>query len=70
MSRNTIVAMEEYIVEHKITELCDFSAAIRDKYPVWYKVLTTQMPEYFDAFICSFRRKIQNSRLVEKLEEE
>lgn len=58
-TREMIVAMEEYIEEHNITELCDFSSAIRYDYPEWHTILATKMTMYFNAFIRSRRHRIE-----------
>lgn len=57
-TREMIVAMEEYIEAHWITELADFSAAIRYDHPEWHTLLTTKMTVYFNAFIRSRRHKL------------
>lgn len=49
--------IEKYIEEHKITELCDLSASIRDTNPEWYMIITTRNTVYFNAFIRSRRHK-------------
>lgn len=56
-TREMIVAMEEYIIENHITELCDFSQAIRYDRPEWHTLLATKMTMYFNAFIRSYRHK-------------
>lgn len=52
-----MIAMEEYIEEHGITELSDFSRAIRYDRPEWYTLLATKMTMYFSSFIRSRRHK-------------
>lgn len=58
-TREMIVAMEEYIEEHNITELADFSRAIRYDYPEWHTIVATKMTMYFNAFIRSCRHKAE-----------
>lgn len=55
-----MVAMEEFIEENGITELADFSAAIRYEKPEWYTILATKHTRYFDAFIRSRRYKVRD----------
>lgn len=50
-----MVAMEEYIEQNGITELAEFSAAIRYDYPEWYNILSKKETYYFNAFIRSRR---------------
>lgn len=57
-TRAMIVAMEEFIEAHGITELADFSAAIRYDCPEWHTLLATKMTMYFNAFIKSRRHKV------------
>jgi len=54
-----MIAIEEYIESNRITELCDLSAAIRDTYPEWYMIISTRSTVYFNAFIRSYRHKLQ-----------
>jgi hypothetical protein len=63
--REMVVAMEEYIEQNSIFELADFSAAIRNEYPEWHTILTTQMTFYFNAFIRSRRHKMEKNELVQ-----
>ena len=56
-----MIAMEEYIEEHNITELSDFSKAIRYECPEWYTILATKTTTYFNAFIRSRRHKLETS---------
>lgn len=58
-TREMIIAMEEYIEEHGIIELADFSAAIRYERPEWHILLSTKMTMYFNAFIRSQRHKLK-----------
>ena len=58
-TREMIVAMEEYIEQHGIIELSDFSAAIRYERPEWHTLLATKMTMYFNAFIRSQRHKAE-----------
>lgn len=58
-TREMIVAMEEYIEQHGIIELSDFSAAIRYERPEWHTLLATKMTMYFSAFIRSQRHKAE-----------
>lgn len=60
-TQNIMIAMEEYIEEHDITESCDFSRAIRYTHPDWYMILTTKSTVYFNAFIRSRRHKLRES---------
>jgi hypothetical protein len=57
-TREMIVAMEEYIEENGITELADFSKAIRYDRPEWHTLLATKMTMYFNAFIRSCRHRL------------
>jgi len=52
-TRLMIIAMEEFIEQRKLTELCAFSAAIRYEHPEWHTLLATKMTMYFSAFIKS-----------------
>lgn len=54
-TRLMVVAMEEYIEANQITELAEFSAAIRYTQPEWHTILATKMTTYFTAFIRSRR---------------
>lgn len=54
-TRLMVVAMEEYIEDQGITELAEFSRAIRYDYPEWHTILATKMTVYFNAFIRSRR---------------
>lgn len=63
---NMMVAMEEYIEEHGITELADFSKAIRYENPEWYTILATKMTTYFNAFIRSRRHKLEKGEEPKK----
>lgn len=58
-TREMIIAMEEYIEENNITELADFSKAIRYDYPEWHTIVATKMTMYFNAFIRSCRHKAE-----------
>lgn len=55
-----MVAIEEYIEEHGITELCDLSASIRYEHPEWYTLVATKCTMYFTAYIRSRRHKYQH----------
>jgi hypothetical protein len=57
-TREMIIAMEEYIEQNCITELADFSLAIRYEHPEWHTILATKMTIYFNAFIRSYRHKM------------
>ena len=59
---NMMIAMEEYIEEHGITELADFSKAIRYENPEWYTILATKTTTYFSAFIRSRRHKAETQQ--------
>lgn len=63
-TRLMIVAMEEFIDDNGITELADFSAAIRYDNPEWHTILATKMTTYFNAYIRSRQHKASES--VEK----
>jgi hypothetical protein len=56
-TREMIIAMEEYIEDNKITEICEFSKLIRYDYPEWHSILSTKMTMYFSAFIRSCRHR-------------
>lgn len=57
-TREMIVAMEKFIEQNGITELCDFSEAIRDERQEWHTLVATKMTMYFNAFIRSRRHKL------------
>lgn len=57
-----MIDMEEYIEEHGIMELADFSKAIRYDRPEWYTILATKQTRYFSDFIRSCRHKSENRR--------
>lgn len=59
-TREMIVKMEEYIEQNNITEISDFSRAIRYDYPEWHTLLATKMTMYFNAFIRSRRYKSEH----------
>ena len=59
--REIVIAMEEYIDTHNITELVDFSKAIRYDYPDWHDVLCSKMTVYFTAYIRSNRHRVYPS---------
>ena len=61
-TREMIIAMEEYIEENHVTELADFSKAIRYERPEWHTLLATKMTMYFNAFIRSFRHKAEQGK--------
>lgn len=65
-TREMIIAMEEYIEYHEITELCDFSAAIRYDKPEWHTILSTKMTVYFNAFIRSCRHKKREGKPLQQ----
>lgn len=65
-TREMIIAMEEYIEENGITELSDFSAAIRYDFPEWHTLLSTKMTVYFNGFIRSRRHKLEKKRNDQK----
>lgn len=50
-----IVEMEEFIEQEGITELAEFSSAIRYSHPEWHTILATRMTIYFSNFIRSRR---------------
>lgn len=66
-TREMIVAMEEYIEDNNITELADFSKAIRYEYPEWHMILATKMTIYFNAFIRSCRHKSEKRNYRTKI---
>lgn len=66
-TREMVIAMEEFIENHRITELSDFSQAIRYDYPEWHTILTTKMTVYFSAFIKSRRHKALNKTVFKYL---
>ena len=69
-TREMIVAMEEYIEEHGITELADFSQAIRYDHPEWHTIVATKMTVYFNAFIRSRRHKQEQPIKVVRVNEQ
>lgn len=69
-TREMIVAMEEYIEENNITELADFSKAIRYERPEWHTILATKMTMYFNAFIRSCRHKAEIMQKLPKCDPE
>lgn len=54
-----MVAIEEFIEERDVTELCDLSVLIRYEHPEWYQIVTTKNTVYFNAFIRSRRHKLE-----------
>ena len=64
-----MVAMEEFIEQNGITELADFSAAIRYEKPEWYTILATKQTRYFDAFIRSRRHKVRDFQRTVRVDE-
>ena len=64
--REMVVAMEEFIEQNDITELADFSEAIRYDRPEWHVILSTQMTVYFNAFIRSCRHKKQEGKSLQQ----
>jgi hypothetical protein len=61
-----MVAIEEYIEDNQIIELCDLSRAIRRDHPEWYTMVATQSTYYFSAFIRSYKAKLlATGRLLE-----
>lgn len=66
--REMVVAMEEFIEQNNITELADFSAAIRYDRPEWHVILSTQMTVYFNAFIRSRRHKAEHGGQASKVD--
>lgn len=56
---NMMVAIEEYIEENNITELCDLSQMLRYDHLEWYTLVATKCTVYFNAFIRSRRHKMQ-----------
>lgn len=61
-TREMIIAMEEYIEQNNITELCYFSKAIRLEYPEWHTIVSTKMTMYFSAFIRSRRHVLREQQ--------
>ena len=66
--REMVLAMEEFIEQNNITELADFSAAIRYDRPEWHVILSTQMRVYFNAFIRSRRHKAEHGGQAPKVD--
>lgn len=58
-TREMIIAMEEYIEQNNITELADFSKAIRYEFPEWHTIVATKMTLYFNSFIRSCRHRVE-----------
>lgn len=54
-----MVEIEQYIETHDIRELCDLASAIRDTHVDWYQIISTKNTVYFNAFIRSYRHKMQ-----------
>lgn len=52
---NMQIAIEEYIEQNKITDLCLLSKALRYEHIDWYEYLTRQATYYFTNFIRSYR---------------
>lgn len=69
-TREMIVAMEEYIEQNGITELADFSQAIRYDHPEWHTIVATKMTVYFNAFIRSRRHKQEQPIKVVRVNEQ
>lgn len=67
-TREMIVAMEEYIEQNNITELADFSKAIRYDHPEWHTLVSTKMTIYFNAFIRSRRHRAEQPVRVVKVD--
>ena len=67
-TREMIVAMEEFIEENGITELADFSKAIRYDHPEWHTILATKLTIYFNAFIRSRRHTLEQPVKVVKVD--
>lgn len=65
-TREMIIAMEEYIEDHGIVELADFSRAIRYDRPEWHTLLATKMTTYFNGFIRSCRHKAERGRQLQE----
>lgn len=53
-----MIAIEEYIDENNITELCDLSRLIRYEHHDWYTMVATKCTVYFNAYIRSRRHKL------------
>lgn len=68
-TREMIIAMEEYIEQNGITELVDFSRAIRYEHPEWHTILATKMTMYFTAFIRSNRHRAEQQVRIVKIDE-
>lgn len=69
-TRAMVVAMEEFIEQHGIVELADFSAAIRYSYPEWHTLLATKMTMYFTGFIKSRRHKATEDVILPKVDKD
>lgn len=67
--QDMMVAMEEFIEEYHITELSEFSKAIRYEHPDWYLILSTKATYYFNNFIRSYRHShlVQNEDGTQEL---
>lgn len=62
-TQHIIVQMEEFIEDNNLTELAEFSRAIRYTYPEWHTILATKMTIYFSNFIRS-RRHMKEKGIV------
>lgn len=56
-----MIAIEEYIEENVVTELCDLSRMIRYDHPEWYSLMATKCTLYFSSYIRSFRNKLKDN---------
>lgn len=64
-TQDVMKAMQNYIIDNEITELCDFAVAIENN-AEWYLTLTTKATVYFNAFIRSYRHKREKEKEREK----
>lgn len=55
----SMIAMEEFIEDNNITELCDFTRLIRYTHPDWYLIVSTKSTVYFSNFIRSRRHSLR-----------
>ena len=65
-SLNKMIEIEEYIEEHDIRELCDLSKQLRVVRLDLYQILATRSTVYFNAFIRSYRNKMEKWDAIQK----
>lgn len=61
-----MIEMEKYIEQHKIIDLSDFAARIRDEHIDWYQILTTKNTFYFNCFIRSRRERAKEAEALQR----